>query len=85
MANHPSALKRMRQNEDRRVRNMSYRSMVKTAIKKFLKAADQKSADAPQLLNAATSALFKGVSKNIFHKNTASRTVARLARKLPAV
>jgi len=84
MANHPSALKRMRQNEIKRVRNMSYKSKVKTAVKRFLRAAEEKATDAGALLGRATSLLHKGVSKGIFHKNSASRTVSRLAKKLPS-
>jgi small subunit ribosomal protein S20 len=82
MANHPSALKRMRQNEKKRLRNISYKSKVKTALKKYLKAAEDKSPEAGNLLNAGMSLLSKGVSKGIFHKNTASRTISRLSRKL---
>jgi len=82
MANHPSALKRMRQNEERRVRNISYKSKVKTAVKKFLLSAETHASDAATLLSQATSLLYKGVSKGIFHKNTASRTISRLAKKI---
>jgi small subunit ribosomal protein S20 len=82
MANHPSALKRMRQNEERRVRNISYKSKVKTAVKKFLTAAESNAADSGTLLSSATSLLHEGVSKGIFHKNTASRTISRLAKKI---
>ncbi|MEI7449010.1 MAG: 30S ribosomal protein S20 [Desulfomonile sp.] len=85
MANHPSALKRMRQNEKKRIRNMSYRSKVRTAVKKFLQATDEKNAGSPQLLSIATSLLHKGASKGIFHKNTASRTIGRLSKRLPHV
>lgn len=85
MANHKSALKRMRQNEERRVRNMSFKSRVKTAVKRFLSASESKSEDAEALLRSAASLLDKGVSKGIFHKNTASRTVARLSKRLPTV
>jgi small subunit ribosomal protein S20 len=74
----------MRQNERRRVRNMSFRSKTKTAVKKFLVAAEGKSEDAATLLSEATSLLHQGVSKGVFHKNTASRTVARLAKKISA-
>lgn len=84
MANHPSALKRMRQNEKKRVRNMSYKSKVKTTVKRFLKAGQENAADAGALLSRATSLLHKGVSKGIFHKNTASRAISRLAKKLLA-
>jgi small subunit ribosomal protein S20 len=82
MANHASALKRMRQSEKRRVRNMSYRSKVKTAIKKYLRSVEEKDGQAAGLLSEATSLLHKGVTKGIFHRNTASRTVARLSSKL---
>jgi small subunit ribosomal protein S20 len=84
MANHPSALKRMKQNERRRVRNMSYRSQVKTAVKKYLAAVTTEAPEAQTLLNAAMSLLHKGVSKGVFHKNTASRTIGRLSKRLPA-
>ncbi|MGA8832625.1 MAG: 30S ribosomal protein S20 [Desulfomonilaceae bacterium] len=82
MANHPSALKRMRQNEKKRIRNISYKSKVKTSVKKYLKAAEEKTAEAGNLLNVTVSLLSKGVTKGIFHKNTASRTISRLSRKL---
>jgi small subunit ribosomal protein S20 len=84
MDNHPSALKRMRQNEKKRLRNMSYKSKVKTAVKKYLKAVEEKTDDASNLLNATTSLLNKGVTKGIFHKNTASRSISRLSRRLAA-
>jgi small subunit ribosomal protein S20 len=84
MANHPSALKRMQQNERKRLRNMSFRSKTKTVVKKFLGAVEEKNQKAADLLTEATSLLHKGVSKGIFHKNTASRTIAKLSRKLQA-
>lgn len=84
MANHPSALKRMRQNEKKRLRNMSYRSKTKTAVKKFLGAVESKAPNTAELLSEATSLLHKGVSKGVFHKNTASRTISRLSKKPPA-
>ncbi|MBI4964859.1 MAG: 30S ribosomal protein S20 [Desulfomonile tiedjei] len=84
MANHPSALKRMQQNEKKRIRNMSYKSKVKTAVKRFLLAKEENAADAQALLVRAESLLHKGVSKGIFHRNTASRAISRLAKKLTA-
>ncbi len=84
MANHPSALKRMRQNEKRRVRNMSYRSKMKTAVKGYLDAVEAKSADAADLLKSAARLISKGASKGVIHKNTASRTISRLTKRLPA-
>lgn len=84
MANHPSALKRMRQNQLRRLRNMSYKSKVKSTIKKYLKAIDDKSDESKTLFNDVASMLQTGVTKGIYHKNTASRTISRLAKRLTA-
>ncbi len=83
MANHPSAIKRMHQNELRRVRNMSYKSGIRTAVKKFMLAVAEKSPDAQQLLRKAISLFDKGVSKGVIHRNTASRKIAGLSKKLP--
>jgi small subunit ribosomal protein S20 len=83
MANHPSALKRMRQNQLRRIRNISYKSKVKTTIKKYLKAIDEKSDDTQALFQNVASLLQTGVTKGVYHKNTASRTISRLAKRLP--
>ena len=84
MANHPSALKRIRQNAERRLRNKSYKTTVKNAIKQYLAAVDSKDQDAQSRLNLAVSLLQKGVSKGVYHQNTASRTIARLSKRLPA-
>ncbi len=84
MANHPSALKRIRQTEKRRLRNASYRSKVKTTLKKYLAAAEQNLPETNDLLKKAMSLLHKGVSKGIFHKNAAARKISRLAMKNPA-
>ncbi len=84
MANHKSAIKRMHQNERRRTLNMSYKSGIRTAVKKFLRAAGEKSSDAQQVLRTAASLFDKGVSKGIIHRNTASRKIAGLSKKLQA-
>lgn len=83
MASHRSALKRMRQDEAKRVRKASHRSKVKTAIKKYLVAVADKDPNAPELLRRASSLVQKGVGKGVFHLNTAARTISRLAKKLP--
>lgn len=84
MANHPSALKRIRQTEKRRLRNMSFRSKVKTVVKKYLLAVASKDQSAQQLFREASSLLQKGVTKGIYHRNAAARTISRLAHKMPA-
>jgi len=83
MANHPSALKRIRQTEKRQLRNAAYRSKVKTTLKKYLSAAEQNLPESNELLKKTMLLLHKGVSKGIFHKNTAARKISRLSMKAP--
>ena len=81
MANIKSAKKRILVAERNHERNVSYKSMVKTAVKSVLVAASAKNQDA---VNEALSKVYKlcdkGVSKGIFHKNTAARKKSRLTK-----
>ena len=81
MANIKSAKKRVLVSKTRNERNKSIKSSVKTAIKKVEAAveAGDKEAAAAALLEA-TSKIDKAASKGVYHKNTASRKVARLAK-----
>ncbi|MGQ9859130.1 MAG: 30S ribosomal protein S20 [Thermodesulfobacteriota bacterium] len=86
MANHPSALKRMRQNRKRRLRNRMMRSEVKSQVKKLMAALDgQKIDDAQQLLRRTMAILHKSASKGVYHPNKASRHISRLSRKVSAL
>ena len=81
MANIKSAKKRILVNRTRAARNKSTRSAVKTSIKKVYAAIDQKDKEAAgAALQAAVSTISKAASKGVYHKNTASRKVARLAQ-----
>ena len=53
MANHKSALKRIRQSQKRRDRNVGVRSRMRTIVKKFRKAVADGESDAGQKLRAA--------------------------------
>ncbi len=81
MANIKSAKKRILVNQKRADRNKSIKSGVKTAIKKVNTAinANDKAAASAALI-AATSAIDKAATKGVYHKNTASRKVSRLAQ-----
>ena len=80
MANHPSALKRARQNEVRRVRNKSYKTRVKKAVKEVRIALSENSVDqARNSFIKAVSIIQKAASKGVIHKNQASRKISRLA------
>ena len=85
MANTKSALKRMRQDEKRRLRNRMVRSKVRTAVKGARVALGQKSEDVRTLVAVAIRSLDKAVAKGVLHKNTAARKKSALARRLVAL
>lgn len=80
MANIKSAKKRILVNKTKADRNKAIKSGVKTAIKKVnaaIAAGDKAAASAA--LIEATSTIDKATSKGVYHKNTSSRKVSRLA------
>jgi len=83
MANHPSALKRYRQSQRRRLVNQMNRHKLKTQIKKLRAAiAAGKGADAKPLLPATSSIIDQSVQKGVIKKNTARRYKSRLAKRV---
>ena len=84
LANTASALKRMRQNERRRLRNRVVRSRVRTAVKTARTALGTTATEARTLVGDAIRALDKAVTKGIIHRNTAARKKSALARRLSA-
>ncbi len=81
MANIKSAKKRILVNRTKAERNKAIRSSVKTAVKKVraaIEANDKPAASAA--LTAATSIIDKAETKGVYHKNTASRKISRLAQ-----
>jgi small subunit ribosomal protein S20 len=86
VANHKSALKRTRQNDDRRARNKTTRTKVKNAVKQVRLAIAENAADtAAASLKTASSVIDKASKKGVIHKNTAARKIARLAKSVNAV
>ncbi len=80
---HPSAEKRRRQNVKRYERNRAIKSHVHSALKSAGDAiAGKDAAVASEELKQATKALFKAVAKGAVHRNTASRKISRLAKRL---
>ena len=86
MANIKSAKKRVLVSKTRNERNKAIKSAVKTAIKKVEATveAGEKEAAAAALLEA-TSKIDKAATKGVYHKNTASRKVARLAKAVNSI
>lgn len=86
MANIKSAKKRILVAETRTARNKSIRSKVKTSIKKVDAAiASGDKAAASASLVAAISEIDKAATKGVYHKNNASRKVARLTKAVTAM
>ncbi|GAB0155184.1 30S ribosomal protein S20 [Chryseobacterium sp. Alg-005] len=78
MANHKSALKRIRQNEVRRLRNRYYHKTARTAMK-VLRNEENKAA-ATEQLPKVISLLDKLAKKNIIHKNKAANLKSKLTK-----
>ena len=78
MANHKSALKRIRQNEVRRFRNRYYHKTARTAVKVLRNEADK--AAASEQLPKVISLLDKLAKKNIIHKNKAANLKSKLTK-----
>ena len=73
MANIKSQIKRIRTNEERRLRNKSVRSAVRTEIRKLREAVDAgDKAAAEAQLRVASRALDKAVTKGVIHANQAA-------------
>ncbi len=86
MANTPQSKKRARQSERRYAVNKARRSRIRTFLRKVeeaIMAGDKEVAAAA--LRAAQPELMRGVTKGVFHKNTASRKVSRLASRVKAI
>jgi small subunit ribosomal protein S20 len=86
LANHKSALKRIRQSESRRKRNQHIRTQMRTMVKRCRDAFDSgdetRSTDAFKI---AERELRRAVSKGVIPKQRADRSISRLAKRLNAV
>jgi small subunit ribosomal protein S20 len=78
MANHKSALKRIRANESKRLRNRYQHKSTRTLIKKLRLTTDK--AIVSDLFKQVSSALDKLAKKNIIHKNKAANQKSKLAK-----
>jgi small subunit ribosomal protein S20 len=83
MANHKSAIKRIRANESKRLRNRYQAKTTRTFIKR-LKGVTDKS-EAQELLKGVTSMIDKLAKKNIIHKNNAANKKSKLTKMVNAL
>ncbi len=83
MPNIKSAKKRVKVTEKKTLINLSHKTALKTAIKKFeAAAATGNKEEATVLFNQAVKKLDQSVSRGILHKNNAARKKSQLALKL---
>ncbi|MBM3977661.1 MAG: 30S ribosomal protein S20 [Planctomycetes bacterium] len=82
MTHSKQAAKRVRTNEQRRVRNRSTHSEIRSAIKTVRGAATK--ADANKDLARAVSLVDKAAKKRTIHPNAAARLKSRMAKAIAA-
>lgn len=86
MANTPQAKKRIRRNEKRSIINTARQSRIRGFVKKVEAAIEGGDKTAAQeALKAAQPELARGVSRGILHRNTASRKMSRLSKRVAAL
>ncbi len=78
MANHKSALKRIRQTEKRRVHNRYYGKSMRNAVRKFRTLDDKKTAE--EQLPSILSLIDNLSKKSIIHKNKAANLKSKLTK-----
>lgn len=80
-----STIKRVRQAEKHRLRNQSVETKIKTYIKKLEAALPSKDKEGiNKILNETIKVISSAASKGIIHKNTASRKISRVTKKVNA-
>lgn len=78
MANHKSALKRIRSNAAKRLRNRYQAKTARTAIKNLRKTETKSTAS--EMLPKVFSMLDKLAKRNVIHRNKAANQKSRLAK-----
>ena len=92
MANIKSAIKRVQVAERNRLRNKSYKSAVKTLMKRYFTAVNEYAAspspesmqEVQQRMSAAYGKIDKAVKRGVLHPNNGARKKSRLAKILKA-
>jgi small subunit ribosomal protein S20 len=86
MANHFSAVKRVRQTEKRTARNRVSASRLRGALREMRESLEKgDKAVAGKTYQETVSALDKAIQKGVLHENTASRYKSRLSKRLSAL
>ncbi len=83
MANHKSAIKRIRSNDAKRVENRYFAKTTRTAVKKLRGTTSE--TEAKELLPKVSKMLDKLAKKNVIHKNKASNLKSKLTKKVASL
>ena len=83
MANHKSALKRIRSNEKKRLRNRFQHKTARNAVRRLRELTDKK--EATTLLPSVISMLDKLAKKNIIHANKSANIKSKLTKRVAAL
>ncbi|MBT3418198.1 MAG: 30S ribosomal protein S20 [Flavobacteriales bacterium] len=83
MANHKSAIKRIRQSEKRRLLNKYFHKTTRNAVAKLKAMSDKKEATA--LFPKVVAMLDKLTKRNIIHKNKSSNLKSKLSKRVNAL
>ncbi len=80
MANHKSALKRIRSDQTRRIKNRYFARTMRNAVKEFrnLEEKDKATEQLPKIV----SLIDRNAKRSIIHKNKAANLKSKLTRKL---
>ena len=83
MANHKSALKRIRNSETKRLRNRFQHKTTRNAMKKLVETTKKK--DAEKLFPEVVSMIDKLANRNIIHANKAANLKSNMARHIASL
>jgi len=82
LSHHKSAIKRIRQDKKKKLRNKADKSAVKTAAKRVRQTSNPE--DAAKLMPATSSIIDRAAKKRVIHWRTAARLKSRLAKRAKA-
>ena len=77
-----TAIKDLRRNRTRHMRNLDIKTDLKKTVKKFLSAVKDKGTETRELLKVLYKKMDKAAKRNILHKKTAARRKSRFAKLL---
>ncbi len=85
MPNIKSAIKRVKTNEAKNMQNRTKKSELKTTLRNYREAVAENAPNTQDVLKEAIKKVDQAASKNLIHKNTASRKKSQLQKAFNAV